>query len=85
MNIHVHIERLVLDDIPVDPSQRPALEAAVRDELVRQLEGAGVAPGLLTGGTRHSVPAGAIALTNAMDATQMGHQIAQAVYGGIRA
>ena len=33
MNVNLHIERLVLDGIPLGPGQRPQLRAAVEAEV----------------------------------------------------
>lgn len=47
MNIRIHIERLVLDGLPVDSRQRPVLKSAVEEELRRRIAGKDVAKGLL--------------------------------------
>lgn len=83
MNISVHIERLILDGLPLAPDQRRLLQAAVEAELASLLASRGLAPGLLAGGAVPSLPADSIALTNDGDPTRLGHQIARAVYGGI--
>ena len=36
-NIHLHIERLVLDGLPIDRGQGPHVQAAVEAELTRLL------------------------------------------------
>ena len=83
MSINLHIERLILDGVSVPPSQRPLLQAAVEAELGRLLAANGVAPELLVGVALPSVSAGNIQLTPESNPTQMGQQIAQAVYRGI--
>jgi hypothetical protein len=82
-NIHVHIERLVLDGLPVWHSQRPLLQAAVEAELTRLLAADGLAPNLQAGGALPSVPVRGIQLTSEGNPHTLGQQIAQAVYGGI--
>lgn len=83
MNISVHIERLILDGLPVAPDQRPLLQAAVEAELARLFAVGGLTGGMATGGAVPYVPAGAIPIAGGADPAALGTQIAQAVYGGI--
>lgn len=83
MNINVNIERLVLEGVSVPPSQRPLLQAAVEAELGRLLTAEGLSAGLRSGGVVPRVPGGTIQLSPESNPTQLGQQIAQAVYGGI--
>ncbi len=83
MNINIHIERLILDGLPVTHSQRPLVQAAVEAELVRLLMADGLAPRLQAGGVMPYVPGGGIQVTGDGDPQRLGQQIAQAVYGGI--
>lgn len=82
MNINVHIERLILDGLPVTRSQGPAVQAAVEAELARLLA-SGVSPELLAGGAMPSISAGNITLANQGSPAQLGRQIARAVHSGI--
>ncbi len=83
MNINVHIERLILDGLPVTRSQGPLVQAAIEVELARLLVADGLATSLLAGGTMPQVPPSAIQLASESDPTHLGQQIAQAVYRGI--
>ncbi len=83
MNINVNIERLVLEGVSVPPSQRPLLQAAVEAELGRLLTAEGLSAGLRSGGVVPRVLGGTIQLSPESNPTQLGQQIAQAVYGGI--
>ncbi len=83
MNINIHIERLILDGLPISHSQRPIVQAAVEAELARLLATDGLVPHLLTGGVLPCVQGGNIQLTGEGDTGQLGQQIARAVYGGI--
>jgi hypothetical protein len=83
MNINVHIEQLILDGLTVSHDQQPLVQAAVEAELTRLLAADGLSASLLSGGTLSHVPTGAIELTNEGNSSQLGQQIAQAVYGGI--
>lgn len=83
MNINLHIERLILDGLPIEPRQRAQVQAAVEAELARQLMAGGLSSELLAGGPLPSLRTGAIQLTNETGAAHLGAQIARAVYGGI--
>ncbi len=82
-NIHVHIERLVLDGLPIWHSQRPLVQAAVESELARLLSTDGLAANLMAGGAMPYISGGNIQLKSEGDPGFLGQQIAQAIYGGI--
>jgi hypothetical protein len=83
MNINLHIERLVLDNLPITRQQGPLVQAAVERELSRLLTEQGFA----SSPSDLSVPAvktdGIQLDSNNPDPMQLGTQIAQSVYGGI--
>jgi hypothetical protein len=81
MNINFHIERLILDGLPITRHQGPFVQAAVETELSRLLTERGLASSWQSGGAVPSVRAGGIQLTTESNPMQMGTQIAQAVYG----
>lgn len=83
MNINLHIERLVLDGIPLGPGQRPLLQSAMQTELTRLLANGGLNEALQTGSAFYSVRAAGIRLTGDAGPARMGQQIAKAAYGGI--
>lgn len=83
MNVHLHIDHLVLDGLPVDAGQGEVVQAAVQAELTRLLVSSDLAPGLRSGGARPSVRSENIHLTGDETPTTLGQQIGQAVYGGI--
>ncbi len=82
-NIHLYIDRLILDGLPVDRIQAPQVQMAVQAELRRLLVENGLSPDLQAGGASPSVRANAIQLTTGSNPAQMGTQIAQSVYSGI--
>lgn len=82
-DIHLYIERLILDGLPVDRIQAPNVQMAVKAELTRLLVENGLAPNLQAGGAVPSVRANAIQLTAGSAPTQMGTQIARSIYSGI--
>jgi hypothetical protein len=83
MNINIHIERLILDGLPIAHSQRPLMQAAVEAELARLLAADGLALNLLAGSVLPSVSGGSIQLASDGNPKTLGQQIAHAVYGGI--
>lgn len=83
MNINLHIERLVLDGLAVEPQQQAALKAALEAELAGSLAQNGIASSLQGGGSFAAVQAAAINVGERNEPARLGQQIAQAVYGGI--
>jgi hypothetical protein len=57
VNVNLHIERLILEGIDLDPAQRPILQAAVEAELSRLIAEGGVGA-LTAGGAVPSLRAG---------------------------
>jgi hypothetical protein len=83
VNIRVRIERLILDGLPISAHDGPLVQASVEAELARLLAADGLAAGLAAGGAREALPAGALQLSEGVDAHGLGRQIAAAVYGRI--
>jgi hypothetical protein len=82
-NIHVYIDRLILNGLPVDRIQAPHVQMAVEAELRRLLVQNGLSTELRAGGRVPSVGANAIQLTTGSNSSRMGTQIAQSIYSGI--
>ena len=83
MNIELHIERLILEDLVVEPRRGAEVRAAVEAELSRLFAGGGLKPEFASGTAQPLVDAGEIRLTNQTTPAQLGHHIAQAVHGGV--
>jgi hypothetical protein len=83
VNINLHIERLVLDGIAVEPHQRAELKAAVESELSRLLVSNGIDAGVQTDKSSRAVSGGLISIDNTHKPTRTGQQIGEAVYRGI--
>lgn len=83
MSINLHIERLILDGLPLDHRHAPQLQAAVERELTQLLNDSGPTALFDTGGTLASVRGGAIQVTEGAKPAGLGKQIASAVYGGV--
>ena len=84
MKINVHIERLVLEGIPVASNQEVRLREAVEQELRKRLADNGISSRLRTRGETSALRAGTIHLSSENDPTNLGAQIGQSVYEGIR-
>jgi hypothetical protein len=82
-NIQLHIERLILDDLPIDRAQAPAIQAAFEAELSRLLTERGIGAQLHSGDAVPAVRADAIQISSNHNAAQLGRQIAQSVYNGM--
>ncbi len=83
MKVNLHIERLVLDGVGIEPHQRAGLKAAVEAELAGALTRNGIGSGLEDRGSIRSVRANSITVGEHNEPSRLGRQIGQAVYGGI--
>lgn len=79
--IELHIERLVLHDLPAGDHR--ALGAAVERELARLLAEGGLTGPLAQGGAWATLSGGGFELAPGAGAEAIGAQVAWAVYGGI--
>ncbi|TCV86755.1 hypothetical protein [Sulfurirhabdus autotrophica] len=85
MNINVHIERLVLEGLPVEQRQGAHLQAAVELELTRLLAEGSLGSQLSSGDKLASVKGGSVQLAECANPKGLGRQIAGAVYEGFGA
>ncbi len=83
VKIRVHIERLILDGLPVERRQGPLVRASVEQELRRLLAAGGLADRLRRGGALPEVRAGDVQLAGKSQPARLGQQIARSVYDGI--
>jgi hypothetical protein len=83
MKIQVHIERLILDGLPMEKRHGPLVRAAVEKELTRLLTVHGLGHEWQSGGAVPKVRASGIQLSNETQPTRLGQQIAGSVYSGI--
>lgn len=83
MNINLHIERLVLDGISVEPHQRAELKATVEATLSQQLVSQGISSAIQSNNNFQSVKGDSISIENIHRPTSLGQQIGDAVYRGL--
>jgi hypothetical protein len=78
MNTNVHIERLILDGLPLTSGHGAVVQAAIETQLARLLGAnpGGIFPDLRNGQTMPSVQAGSLPLADKSSPAQIGHQIA---------
>lgn len=81
MNINLHIERLVLDGMPIRIGDSATVNAAVETELMRLLTEEGLPR--MSAGSVENISGGWIQLMPETNPTQTGHQIAGALLEGI--
>ena len=84
MSVRVHIERLVLDGLPLEAADGPAVHAAVEAELTRLLAQEGVGPGFQSGGALASLRGADFQLSSASDSGALGREIGGAVHRSLR-
>jgi hypothetical protein len=85
MNISIHIERLILDGLPIAQRDRALVQTAVEEELVRLLVGGSLVVDLRTPGMLSRLTGSTLELTGDEEPRLLGKRIAQAIYGGIGA
>jgi hypothetical protein len=83
MIINVHIERLILEGLPVTSPQGPQVQRALERELETLLASNGLSRELRQGTAIPSVRGGTIEVPNESWPAMLGQRIARAVYGGI--
>jgi hypothetical protein len=83
MKINLHIERLVLDGLPIGPHQGPLVQAAVETELTRLFAAEEMRSQLnFSSGATPQVTAPGIQVLNE-NPVSLGEQVARSVHGSI--
>ncbi len=82
-SVSIHIERLILDGLPIAQRDRPHLQAAIEEELARLLAEGALAVDLRTAGMLPRLTGGTLELTGDEEPRQLGKRIAQSIYRGI--
>ena len=83
MNINLHIDRVVLEGLNIQAHERSFVEASLKTELVRLFAAGGVSESVIAESTLGRISASGIRLTENNDASNLGEQIAQSIYGEI--
>jgi hypothetical protein len=83
MNVNLHIERLILDGLPIEGRDGRSLQLAIEGELTRLLTQSGGTPSLQPGTALPSVRADSIQLPAQSSPAELGRQIAGSVHSGM--
>lgn len=78
MNINFHIERVILEGVPIAAASHPGLRAVIESELANLLAREGL-PGISAGAAPY-LSGGALRLTSESKPAQIGSQIAHALH-----
>jgi hypothetical protein len=81
--IRLHVERLVLDGVELDPRDAPRLREALQAELGRLLAEGGLHPALAGGGSRRAVDAAPLQTAPGQAPDALGTDLARSVYAGL--
>ena len=81
--INVHIERVVLDQVPVSAGERSLFQATIETELKRLLRIGGLSDELSAGGAVPRVRTAEMRFGDADHPANLGYRIAHAVHGRI--
>jgi hypothetical protein len=80
MNITIHIDRLVLDGLPLERSAGSMVQAGLEKELARLLVEQGLQSGWKQGGAVAALSAPSIALGTSAKPLEMGEAVGQAIH-----
>jgi hypothetical protein len=84
MNIELHIERLVVEGIPIAPAERALLHTAIHAELERLLRAEGLPGDLPRRGAVARAQAPPVVVPGRPDTLEMGRRLAVAIHEGLR-
>lgn len=83
MNIHMHIERMIIEGVDLPPAQRHLLQAAVEAELGRLLAAREISTNFKNVGSQVGIVAPVLQLNSSPDAKVLGAQVGASVYSAI--
>lgn len=83
MNIQLHIERLILEGLPISTEQGPIVQAALESKLVQLLAARGLSPELSQSVAVPSMRLERTPIQTNHNPVQTGHQIAAALMDGL--
>lgn len=83
MNVNLHIERLVLDGLELDPAKRDSFKSGIERELTALLTAGGIGSQLSAGVAVPRIDGPSFQVQRDNSPLQLGRQIAGSIYGGI--
>ena len=81
--IHLHIERIVLEGLPISSHSQELLKTALEAELSRQMATGDIPSTFLQEGAISHVAGGSLQVQSETNPAQLGMQIAQAIYASV--
>ena len=84
MKISLHIDRLVLDGLPLSNKDSPLVQAAFEKELSRLLSDGGLGIEIRSGGAVPRLAVDGVQVQQGDSPGTIGKKIAGSVYGGLR-
>jgi hypothetical protein len=84
MKVSLHIDRLVLEGLPLGSKDGPLVQAAVEMELSRLLSEGGLGNEMRSGGALPRLTADGVQVQHGDSPGTIGKKIAGSVYGGLR-
>ena len=85
MKLALHIERVVIDGLPIDPRHGTTVRTAIESELARLLADRGLEAALARGGAHPRLAGAALVLDTALAPAPLGARIAAAVHHSLAA
>lgn len=83
MKINVHVERLIMEGLPVTSLQARQVQGSLEKELARLLAVSGLSQELRGGITVPSLPAAGIQVAQDNHPARLGREVARSVHGAI--
>ncbi len=83
MKVNLHIDRLIIDGLPVQRHQWRHIQAAVELALARMLHEEGVSADLLSAGTIHRISTEKLSYAPVVEADHLGASIASSIFHSI--
>lgn len=82
-NLKLHIDQITLEGFNLSRTQRPELQAAVQQELVRLFATHGIPSNLQPGEQIPRIPT-ELATSGKLNPSQLGQQVAQSIYTNLK-
>jgi len=84
MNVHIDIERIVLDGLPLAPGEEARFRAALELELARRVAAHGLGAEALRGGALASLPPQPMSFPSGSTPAQLGRGVAAAIHQSLQ-
>lgn len=85
MTVHLRIDRLIIDGLPLGPGDAARVQAAVETALAQAIAEGGLTSRLAAGGALAALPVATIRLSAPAAADELGNGVASALHRGLGA